>query len=65
MSSSEYLNTYKYMSDSQRDAMSDLYMKGVNYDIEGHGSHVWVTYTDVEETVAKLLKKSRISEGLD
>lgn len=59
MSSKEYINVFeKYMNDSQRDAMSDLYMKGVNHD-----GHVWVTYSDVEEFVVELFRKNRHYKG--
>ena len=59
MSSKEYINVFeKYMNDNQRDAMSDLYMKGVNYD-----GHVWVTYSDVEEVVVELFRKNRHYKG--
>lgn len=52
MSDSEYIKYYKYMNDNQRDAMSDLWMTGLN--LEGH---VYVTYDNVEKTVAILIKE--------
>lgn len=59
MSSKEYINVFeKYMNDDQRDAMSDLYMKGVNYD-----GHVWVTYSDVEDLIVTFFKKNRTYKG--
>lgn len=52
MSNSEYIKYYKYLDDNQKDAMSDLWMSGIN--LEGH---VYVTYDNVEKTVAKLIKE--------
>ena len=43
----------KVFTDEQRKAMVDLYMKGINHD-----GHSWVTYGDVEDTVAKLFKEA-------
>ena len=50
MSAPEYIKAYKFMSEKQKDAMHDLYMTGIN----GEG-HTWVTYTDVEKAVAKII----------
>jgi hypothetical protein len=59
MSSKEYINIFeKYMNDDQRDAMTDLYMKGINKD-----SHVWVTYSDVEDLIVTFFKKNRTYKG--
>ena len=54
MSAPEYLRAYKNMTTEQKDAMHDLYMNGIN----GDGC-VWVTYTDVERAVAKIIMSTK------
>lgn len=55
MSSKEYGDLFDHhFNDKQRDAMVDLWMSGVNKD-----GHVWVTYSDMEETLVKLFKYSK------
>ena len=50
MSSKAYQDAYRYaLTSEQRDIMFDLYMKGVNRD-----GHSWVTFSDVEDTIAAL-----------
>ena len=45
------------MTEKQKNAMYDLWMTAVNYD-----GHAWVTYGDVEHTVAELLEDRRGEE---
>lgn len=52
MSDKLYIKMYENLTDKQKDIMTDLYMKGVNKD-----GHTYVTYTDVEHTVALLIKE--------
>jgi len=40
------------MTDNQKGAMSDLWDKGTNHD-----GHVWVTWSDVENCIVKLIEK--------
>ena len=57
MSCKEYIQCYEKMTRRQKDAMFDLYIKGINYD-----GHVWVTFGDVEYAVAMLLADMRGDE---
>lgn len=50
MSVPEYIKAHKFMTEKQKDAMHDLYMAGIN----GDGC-IWVTYSDVEKAVAKII----------
>lgn len=51
MSSQKFIDVYdNHLSDKQKNAMQDLWMKGVNHD-----GHVWVTYGDVEDAVAEIV----------
>ena len=50
MSVPEYLKAHNLMTEKQKDAMHDLYMKGIN----GDGC-LWVTYADVERAVARII----------
>ena len=50
MSAPEYIKAHNLMTEKQKDAMHDLYMTGINGD-----GHTWVTYTDVEKAVAKII----------
>ena len=52
MSSKKYIETQ--MSDRQRDIMWGLFMKGTNCN-----GRLWVTFGDVEDAVADLLKDER------
>lgn len=55
MSSKEYCDLFDHhFNDKQRDAMVDLWMLGVNKD-----GHIWVTYSDMEETLVKLFKYNK------
>lgn len=47
MSDKLYQEAYKKFNDKQKDTMYDLYMTGINHD-----GHSWVTYGDVEKSVA-------------
>ena len=51
MSKKSYAEIYDKMSNKQKDAMANLYMSGINND-----GHTWVTYGDVEEAVAIIVK---------
>lgn len=51
MSKKSYAEIYDKMSNKQKDAMANLYMSGINHD-----GHTWVTYDDVEEAVAIIVK---------
>ena len=57
MSCQEYIDCHKKMTEKQKNAMYDLWMTAVNYD-----GHAWVTYGDVEHTVAELLEDRRGEE---
>ena len=50
MSAKEYREAWKYMTDKEKELMSDLYMTGVNHD-----GHSWVTYGDVERVVGTII----------
>jgi len=50
MSAKEYREAWKYMTDKEKELMSDLYMAGVNHD-----GHSWVTYGDVERVVGTII----------
>ena len=54
MSHKEYVDMYESLTKEQRDALWELYMSGTNYD-----SHVWVTYTDVERMLVKVIEAER------
>lgn len=47
MSDKLYQEAYEKFNDKQKDTMYDLYMTGINHD-----GHSWVTYGDVEKSVA-------------
>lgn len=47
MSDKLYQEAYEKFNDKQKDTMYDLYMTGINHD-----GHSWVTYGDVERSVA-------------
>ena len=51
MSKKSYAEIYDKMSNKQKDAMANLYMSEINND-----GHTWVTYGDVEEAVAIIVK---------
>ena len=51
MSKKSYAEIYDKMSNKQKDAMANLYMSGITND-----GHTWVTYDDVEEAVAIIVK---------
>ena len=44
------------MNDKQKDAMTDLWMSGINTELEGRKG-AWVQYKDVEKAVAILIKE--------
>ncbi len=50
MSSKEFQEAYKYMTEEEKDLMGELYMSG-----ENHDCHVWVRYCDVEKIVGKII----------
>ena len=52
MSSKAYQEAYKYMNEEQKDAMYKLWQGCINHD-----GHSWNTFTEIENTVAELLKK--------
>ena len=55
MSTKAYIEASKLMTDEQHDIMYDLFMEGVNFE----DGHVYVTYTQVEDAVAKLIMAGR------
>ena len=57
MSCQEYIDCHKKMTEKQKNAMYDLWMTAVNHD-----GHAWVTYGDVEHTVALILSNVRGEE---
>ena len=50
MSAKEYREAWKYMTDEEKELMSDLYMTG-----ENNNGHSWVTYGDVERVVGTII----------
>ena len=50
MSSRAYQKIYEAMTEHQKSAMYNLYMRGTSHD-----GHTWVTYSDVENMVVSLL----------
>lgn len=58
MSAKEFIEVYPLMTDTEKELMYDLFMKGINHD-----GHTWVTYGDVERVVG-LIIKGRIADNL-
>ena len=56
MSDKNYIKYYDYMNDKQKDAMTDLWMSGINTELEGRKG-AWVQYTDVEKAVAIIIRE--------
>ena len=53
MSDKLYQEAYEKFNDKQKDTMYDLYMTGINHD-----GHSWITYGDVEKSVAIVTKEA-------
>ena len=58
MSCKSFIEEYDRLNDEQRGILFNLYMSGFNRD-----GHVWVTYGDVEEAIAKLIIAERKRHG--
>ena len=52
MSDKNYIKMYDYLTNNQKDAMTDLWMTGINTE-----DGVIVKWKDVEKTVAILIKE--------
>jgi len=55
MSTKAYREAYRFMTDEQKEAMCELFDKGINLE----DGHVYVTYSDVEDTVANIVMATK------
>ena len=55
MDNSEYVELYDMFPESLKKCMISLYIQGVDRD-----KHVWVTYSEVQDMIVKLLKSGVI-----